>query len=198
MIATMLEAYGNLRDHTQEALFHTIYGSPLVQALLDLNATDESPRRRPGLEPEERAYVEQKIAELKARIPEGGRREAGIRSILYIGLARRFRRRARLRRHPPPARRARSSLPLAEFKQKLREQFFMLLLDEERAVHALPAMLPEDREQREQVFAIVQEIALAPGEPSEERRRRLARVAGLFGIEAVKPVAASRKRGAAA
>ena len=198
MIVTMLEAYGDLRDHTQEALFHTIYGSPFVQALLDLNATDESPRRRPGLEPEERAYVEQKIAELKARIPEGGWREAGIRSILYIGLADAFAdergfaviRRLRAERE--------DSLPLAEFKQKLREQFFMLLLDEERAVRALPAMLPEDREQREQVFAMVQEIALAPGEPSEERRRRLARVAGLFGIEAVKPVAASRKRGAAA
>ena len=198
MIVTMLEAYGDLRDHTQEALFHTIYGSPFVQALLDLNATDESPRRRPGLEPEERAYVEQKIAELKARIPEGGWREAGMRSILYIGLADAFAdergfaviRRLRAERE--------DSLPLAEFKQKLREQFFMLLLDEERAVCALPAMLPEDREQREQVFAMVREIALAPGEPSEERRRRLARVAGLFGIEAVKPVAASRKRGAAA
>ena len=163
MIVTMLEAYGDLRDHTQEALFHTIYGSPFVQALLDLNATDESPRRRPGLEPEERAYVEQKIAELKARIPEGGRREAGMRSILYIGLADAFAdergfaviRRLRAERE--------DSLPLAEFKQKLREQFFMLLLDEERAVCALPAMLPEDREQREQVFAMVQEIALAAG-----------------------------------
>lgn len=198
MIVTMLEAYGDLRDQTQEAIFHTLYGSRLVQALLDLNATDESPRRRPGLEPEERAYVEQKIAELKARIPEGGRREAGIRSILYIGLADAFAdergfaviRRLRAERE--------DSLPLAEFKQKLREQFFMLLLDEERAVRALPAMLPEDRKQREQVFAMVREIALAPGEPSEERRRRLARVAALFGIEAVKPVAASRKKRAAA
>ena len=39
----------------------------------------------------------------------------------------------------------------------------MLLLDEEGAVRAIPAMLPEDREQREQVFAIIREIVLAAG-----------------------------------
>ncbi|MGH8580139.1 MAG: DUF3141 domain-containing protein [Gammaproteobacteria bacterium] len=198
MIVLMLEAYRDLRDHTQEAIFHTVYGLPLMQALLGLKATDEAPRRRPGLEPEERAFIERRIAELKARIPEGGLREAAIRSILYIGLADAFvdergfagLRRLRAQRE--------DSLPLSEFKQKLREQFFMLLLDEEGAARAIPAMLPKDRDQREQAFAMVREVMLAAGEPSEERRRRLARVAGLFGIEAAKPVAISRKKGAAA
>ena len=193
MVVTMLQAYGDLRDHTQEAIFHAIYGSPLVQALFDLNATDESPRRRPGLEPEERAHIEQKIAELKARIAEGGMREAGIRALLYIGLRDAFvdeRGFALLRR----VRAEHKGIPLAEFKQKLREQFYMLLLDEEGAVRAIPGMLPEDREQRQRWFGTIREIMLGAGEPSEERRRRLARVAGLFGVEAVKPVAASRKK----
>ncbi|MGH8471148.1 MAG: DUF3141 domain-containing protein, partial [Gammaproteobacteria bacterium] len=198
MIVLMLEAYRDLRDHTQEAIFHTVYGLPLMQALLGLEATDEAPRRRPGLEPEERAFIERRIADLKAGIPEGGLREAGLRSILYIGLADAFVdergfaviRRLRAQRE--------DSLPLSEFKQKLREQFFMLLLDEEGAVRAIPAMLPKDRDQREQAFALVREVMLGAGEPSEERRRRLARVAELFGIEAAKPVAISRKKGAAA
>ena len=37
-------------------------------------------------------------------------------------------------------------LTLAEFKKLLREQFFMLLLDERRAVEAIPAMLAKDPE----------------------------------------------------
>ncbi len=167
-IIYLLDAYRDLRDQSLEAIFHAIYGAPQVQALLGLKATDEPPRRRPGLEPEERAFINQKIAELKARISEGGLREAGIRSIVYIGLAdafadeRNFAVIRRLRAEPE------YSLPLAEFKQKLREQFFMLLLDEENAVRAIPAMLPEDRDQREQAYAIVREIMLA-GRRAERR-----------------------------
>ncbi len=191
MIIYLLDAYRDLRDQTQEAVFHAIYGAPQVQALLGLKASDEPPRRRPGLEPEERAFIERRIAELKARIAEGGLREAGIRAMLYIGLADAFadeRGFAVLRR----VRAEHSGLPLAEFKHKLREQFFMLLLDEEGAVRAIPAMLPEDREQREQAFAMVREIVLAAGEPSEERRRRLDRAAELFGVGAVERVAERR------
>ncbi len=197
MVVTLLNAYGNLRDHAQEAMFHTIYGSPLLQALLGLNATEESPRRRPGLEPEERAYIEQKIAALKARTAEGGLREAMLRALIYLGLGDAFvdeRGFAVIRR----VRAEHKSLPLGEFKQALREQFYMLLLDEENALNAVPAMLPQDREERQKAFAIIREITFAAGEPSEERHRRLARVAGLFGVEAAKPVATSRKKGAAA
>ncbi|MGH8587588.1 MAG: hypothetical protein ACREWE_15865 [Gammaproteobacteria bacterium] len=165
--------------------------------MLGLKASDEAPRRRPGLEPEERAFLERKIAELKGRITEGGLREAGIRAMLYIGLGDAFvdeRGFAVLRR----ARVEHKGLPLAEFKQKLREQFYMLVLDQEGAVSAIPGMLPDDFEQRQKWFAVIREIVLAAGEPSEERRRRLARVAGLFGVDAVKPVATMRKKGAAA
>ena len=49
-IETSLDAYRDVRDNTSEALFHAIYGSPLVQALVGLKASDENPRQqaRPG------------------------------------------------------------------------------------------------------------------------------------------------------
>ena len=47
-IETSLDAYRDVRDQTSEALFHAIYGSPLVQALVGLNASDTSSRQRPG------------------------------------------------------------------------------------------------------------------------------------------------------
>ena len=55
--------------------------------LVGLSASDERPRRLPGIEPERIAFIQERIAELKARIAEGGMREAAIRSMVYIGMA---------------------------------------------------------------------------------------------------------------
>ncbi len=193
MIVSMLETCGNFRDQAQEAVFHAIYGLPLVQALAGVPANGESPRRRPGVEPEELAYIERKIQELKARIPEGGLREATIRAMIYAGLADAFvdeRGFAVLRR----VRAEHMALPLAEFKQMVREQFCMLLLDQEAAVNAIPSMLPEDLEQRQKALEIIREILLAAGKPSAERSQRLVHIAELFGIEAMRPAPPNRRK----
>ena len=83
-IETSLDAYRDVRDNTSEALFHAIYGSPLLQALVGLKASDENPRRRPGKDAAHMALVAQRIKELKEQIPDGGPREAVIRALLYI------------------------------------------------------------------------------------------------------------------
>ena len=70
-IETSLDAYRDVRDHTSEAWFHAIYGSPLVQALVGLKASDASPRRRPGTDAAHLALVAQRIDELKDDIAEG-------------------------------------------------------------------------------------------------------------------------------
>jgi len=79
-IETSLDGYRDVRDNTSEALFHAIYGSPLVQALVGLKASDEDPRHRPAKDAPHLALVTQRIKELKDRIPEGGAREAVIRT----------------------------------------------------------------------------------------------------------------------
>lgn len=143
-VAMSLDAYRDVRDHALEAVFHAVYGSPLVQALVGLKATDCGPRRKPAEDPAHRALVAQRVAELKEGIAEGGAREAVIRALLYIrmpdGIAdeRGFNLLCRLRKD------AGSGLTLAAFKKVLRQQFFVLLLDERRAFEAIPAML--DRE----------------------------------------------------
>ena len=70
MIAA-LDGWRDLRDHSMEQIFLALYGSPLLQALVGLRASDENPRRRPGMEPERLAFIQQRIGELKARIAEG-------------------------------------------------------------------------------------------------------------------------------
>ena len=56
-IVAALDGYRDWRDAAVEATFHAIYGSPLVQAMLGLRASDAPPRPRPGREPEELAFV---------------------------------------------------------------------------------------------------------------------------------------------
>ena len=73
----------------------------------------------------------------------------GTRSrLLYVGMARGAVDERGVRGHPPHPRGQKDEprLTLAEFKALVREQYFMLLIDEEAALAAIPAMLPPDAE----------------------------------------------------
>jgi hypothetical protein len=179
-IIAALDGWCEVRDRSLEQMFLAIYSAPLLQALVGLRASDESPRRRPGIEPEHTAFIQERIAELKARIAEGGVREAAIRSMLYIGMAgpgvdeRAFNELRQIRT-------THRSLTLQEFKHVLREQFFTLMLDPEGALAAIPKMLPNDAEARTQALAAIRAVVSASGEASEERTERLARIEAMLG-----------------
>ncbi|HXU90625.1 MAG TPA: DUF3141 domain-containing protein, partial [Methylomirabilota bacterium] len=136
-IIAALDAWRDLRDRTLEQMFLAIYGTPVLQAVLGMRASDESPRRQPGMEPERVAFIEERIKEIKARIAEGGLREAVIRSGVYIGMGgpdvdeRAFNQLRQMRAEH-------GDLTLDEFKRMLREQFFALILDPDGAVAAIP------------------------------------------------------------
>ena len=83
-IEASLNAYRDVREHTSEALFHAVYGSPLLQALVGLQASHASPRQRPGKDAAHRALVARRIDELRQAITQGGPREAMIRALLYV------------------------------------------------------------------------------------------------------------------
>ena len=139
-----LDVYRDLRDHSQEALFHAVYGSPFIQALVGLKASDAPARPKPSKDAAHHAFVARRIEELKRGITEGGPREAVIRALLYIRMPegvvdeRGFNLLRNMREETG------KGLTLAAFKKLLREQFFMLLLDERRAIEAIPAMLAKD------------------------------------------------------
>jgi hypothetical protein len=66
----------------------------------------------------------------------------------------------------------------------VREQFFMLLLDSEGALAAIPKLLPADGAQKRSAFTAMREILSASGDIAGERASRWARIAGLFGVDA--------------
>src|SRR5262249_37271665 len=143
-IIAALDAWRDARDDLAEQTFFGIYGSPMLQAAVGIDPASTKPLRRPTKDPLHQQLVEERIAELKARMAVGGVRAATIRALLYVGKARGavdergFEIIRRVRSDPNLVPR----LLLPEFKALVREQFFLLLIDPEAALAAIPKMLP--------------------------------------------------------
>jgi pimeloyl-ACP methyl ester carboxylesterase len=185
-IITALDGWRDLRDRSLEQMFLAIYDSPLLQALVGLSASDESPRRKPGIEPERMAFIQRRIAELKAGIAEGGMREAAFRGMLYVGMAgpgvdeRAFNQLRQMRAKQ-------GGLTLEEFKRVLRDQFLALMLDQDGALTAIPKIVHEDPDARTKALAAIRTVVSATGEMSGERAARLARIEAMLGEPAPQP-----------
>jgi hypothetical protein len=174
------------RDATEkmaESTFLAIYGAPALQAACGIDA-DNTQRslRKAAKSPLHQTLLEKRIAELRAGITSGGLRECMVRAALYIGMARggvdergfETIRRMRL------ASTGHQKLALGEFKQLVREQFFMLLIDREAALAAIPSLLPANAEERRAALAAVQEVAAASGPLTGEAVERMKRIVSLF------------------
>jgi hypothetical protein len=183
-IVNVLDKWRDTQEALSEALFLSIYGSPALQAAVGIDP-NANPSPRPEMSEEHRKLLDARIAELKAKIGSGGLRECGIRALLYVGMARGMiderglEALRRMRRDD-----AASRMTLSEFKTLVREQFFMLLLDQEASLAAIRKMLPQDIDQRHAVFAAIREVLSVGGGGgiSGETAKRLDRVAQLFGV----------------
>jgi pimeloyl-ACP methyl ester carboxylesterase len=182
-LVSSLDKWRDSQEALSEAMFLAIYGSPALQAAVGVDP-QSTPSQRREMDPKHRELLQSRVAELKSKIGSGGLREAGIRALLYVGSARgmvderSLEALRRLRQADESAR-----ITLAEFKMLVREQFFMLLLDREAALAAIPKLLPENVNKRREVFAAIEEVLSASAEISGEVARRLKQVAGLFGLD---------------
>jgi pimeloyl-ACP methyl ester carboxylesterase len=183
-IVTALDAWRDMRDSFAEKTFLSVYGSPMLQAAFGIDPASKGPLRRPGRSPLHRELVQTRITELKSRITQGGLLECAIRGLIYAGVAR-----GRVdERGAEALRRIRlaeegSRLTIAQFKAMAREQFFMLLIDPEATLAAIPALLPADIEERRKGFAAIRQVLEASGEIAGETAERLTRIAELFGLD---------------
>jgi len=178
-----LDSWRDMTEMLAERTFLTIYGSPMLQAAAGIDETGKQPLRKASKNLMHQDLLQKRIAELKARIPAGGLREAMMRAMIYAGLARA----AVDERGFEAVRRIRQShgdMPLAAFKALVREQFNILLIDTEAALAAIPAMLPPDAETRLKAFTLIKTALDARGKTTAEDTRRLAEVARLFGVDA--------------
>jgi pimeloyl-ACP methyl ester carboxylesterase len=180
MMETSLNAYRDLRDQAYEMTFHAIYGSPLLQALVGLKASDQQRRRKPSEDAMRLAWVARRISELREGMAMGGAREAVVRALLYIrrpeGVAdeRGFNFLRHLREE------AGEGMSLAEFKQLVREQFFMLHLDERGAINALSAMLDREPELAMRLGGDLRKLVDIVGVNTTTAQQRMGEIERLF------------------
>ncbi|MGB8444272.1 MAG: DUF3141 domain-containing protein [Pseudolabrys sp.] len=183
-IVAGLNAWRDGVETLAERTFLTIYGNPLLQVAVGIDPADTRPQRKAAKMPLHRQLVETRIAELKSRIAAGDVREGAIRALLYVGLpraavdARGFEAIRRLRAVRDDVQRP----TLAEFKRMVHEQAFILLLDQEAAVAALPALIPDAKSRRSTVAAVRQVLG-AGGEITGEVAERLQLIARILGVE---------------
>ncbi|TMJ80183.1 MAG: DUF3141 domain-containing protein, partial [Alphaproteobacteria bacterium] len=185
-IVAGLNAWRDMTEALAERTFLAVYGLPVLQAAVGIDPAGTRPLRKASKHPLHHELLQNRIAELKSRIPVGGLREAGIRALLYVGLARGTvdeRGFEALRR----IRRTHGDMPLPEFKALVREQFLMLMVDTEAALAALPSMLPPEAETRRKVFDLIKQVLSARGEFFGEENERLGRIAQAFGLDEASP-----------
>ena len=180
-IVGALDQWRDAQEAFSERLFLSVYGSPALQAAVGIDP-EADPSPMPEMSQDYHKRLEARIAELKSRIASGGLRECVVRGLLYVGASRGM----VDERSLEALRRARtndsgSRLTLAEFKAMVREQFFMLLLDQEASLAAIPKLLPKDAKARRAGLAVISEVLSASAEISGETANRLRRVTELFG-----------------
>jgi Protein of unknown function (DUF3141) len=181
-IVAALDAWRQTSETFAERSFLMVFGSPTLQAAAGVDPAGTRPLRKAGKSPLHHELLQKRIAELKARIALGGLREAIIRALLYVGTGRAAvdeRGFEALRR----IRRAHGDIPLSAFKALVREQFYLLLIDTEAALGALPSMLPADADMRRKAYELIKQVMIACGPLSDEDNKRMQRMAGAFGLD---------------
>ncbi len=183
-ITTWLKAYGAARDMLTEHIFLTTYGSPVLQAALGLGIDQPLANRAIERDLVREATEARRRAELETRFEVGGLPEVLLRALIYIRLPERsvdergFVAMESIRQAQPPGKR----LSHVRLKEVFAEQFLLLKLDEERAVRAIPALLPQEAAQRKAALAALRRVVGASGRISQEGKARLASVEAMFEV----------------
>ncbi len=185
-VVAALDAWRNFSEATAERLFTTTYGSPTLQAALGVDPAATLPLRKAAKSALHRELMENRLVELKSRMSAGGLREAVVRALLFAGMDRA----AVDERGFEAVRRIRQAFndaPLSEFKAAVREQFYLLLIDTEAGLAAIPSMLPDDLDTRQKAFDGIRQVLTARGEQSAQDLARIQRVGQLFGVDGQLP-----------
>ena len=150
--------------------------------MVGLRADDTSVNRHIGRDVAREATAKQAAVHLEQQIDHGGLIEAAVRALIYIRLPEGkvdqcgFAALKQIGAELPAAKR----VGVARFKEIVKEQYLLLLLDAERAIAALPKLLPGNRRQCEEALALVRRVLAARGALPDEGRRRLERIEAMF------------------
>jgi len=184
-IVQALDAWRYMHDATSEALFMNTYGSPVLQALVGLHRPGVEARPRRVRDEAHEALVEKRLEEIKSRVEEGGSVEALVRIMIQVRESGRSidERGFQMLRRIGKERRDDERISLDRFREILKEQVFLMELDRERALAALPKLVPTVQSRRAVVEA-AEQLLDVHGTPHPDELARLHQVKRLLNLEA--------------
>lgn len=188
-IVETLDLFGKLSAAVMETAFLQIYGSPFVQASVGLRTVRPFAKPLPDRDVQLEEDRNERLAKLRERIEEGGLAEATVRGLLYVTRAesaideRAFRMLGILQKQS----RIFPSFMRKEYADLARQQYMMLVLDEERAVSSIPLLLDRAEGREKEAMEIIRQTFESIGALSAEEKRRLERLENLFAPAGVTP-----------
>ncbi|MGZ5901337.1 MAG: DUF3141 domain-containing protein [Reyranella sp.] len=188
-ITTWWEGFRQARDAMTEAMFLGVYGSPLLQAMVGLGTEQAPAKRRIDRELVREADEARMRVELERRFEVGGLPQAVLRALIYVRMPQRsvdergFAAVQAVRAMQP----ANDRMSTAALKACLKEQYLLVRLDEERAVRAIPRLLPDSAHARRAALDALLQVLGARGDLPEEGLRRLGRIEAMFDVASGTP-----------
>jgi hypothetical protein len=186
-ITTCLRSWGEVRDAMTEAAFLNTYGSPLLQAMVGLNAVPNAVPHRIGRELARESAAAEIHDGLEHGFEVGGAEEGALRALVYIrspsGPA--DERGYRLLKTIRSSRKANKQLTINQFRDMLRGQFELVRRDEERAVKALPNLIHPGEPESDAALEALRQLIAVPGSMKKEEKARVARIEKLLGAKLV-------------
>jgi len=178
-LVSMLNAYRDIRDATDEFLFKTVFENPWLKAMFpagDLAPACPAPEAKAMPEDEREMWLE--------RMNKGGITAGIVRvMVLMAGADRAFdEREFETARTIIQTNKRFADLSLAEFKNMAQQQARIIQIDPDRAFNALRWLLPQQSHRRE-AYEIAQKIAMADFVLVEAENLLLQKLAGILQIE---------------
>jgi pimeloyl-ACP methyl ester carboxylesterase len=184
-IEQALDQYRDVRDDMSERMFKAIYESQWLAAAVGVEAGSLGRRGPQSATWEQDELKRLKRKEIESHIEQGTLLDAWARLLIYArpeGSAvdeRPFNMVRRMIEELKP-----ENMPsLAALKAAVKRQAFVLALDEERAIAALPKLAPE-MHQRRKGFEAARLVLKTRGELTPHQEERFRRVASILGLDA--------------
>jgi len=196
-IVRAFDTWRDMRDAASEAIFMNTYGSPVLQALVGLHKPGAEARPRHVRDTAHEALVRTRIEEIKSRVEEGGSLEALIRIMIHVRESGRpvDERGFQMLRRIGREHREGERVSLDRLREILKEQVFLMELDGERALAALPKLVPTAQLRRTVVEA-VQQLLDIRGTPHPDELARFNQIKRLLDLEP-EPAARAKEPGGA-
>jgi len=180
-IVRSLDQYRDIRDAWQEQMFESIYATPWLPALLGMKTTPTHVES-PAVTALRKEVATLRRREAESQIGKGDSLDAFLRILAYVTAGRSaieerpFNLLRKLIRENPPEKR----FTLAEFKNAVRRQSYVVSLDPEGALRALPQLIPDMKDRRRMMVLVHRVLTVSSPLDAEwlERYREVAEVLG--------------------